>query len=62
MYLCQGKCCRDCAILVQVERTKKAVLSSMAEQFGALSKGLIPAVELRLSWVRLPGFTFAWHY
>ena len=37
---------------MQVERTKKAVSDSMVEHFGGLSKGLIPAVELRLSWVR----------
>ena len=36
----------------QVERTKKAVFNGMAEQFAGLSAGLIPAVELRLAWVR----------
>jgi hypothetical protein len=35
-----------------VEGTKKAVYNSMAEQFAGLSAGLIPAVELRLTWVR----------
>ncbi len=46
---------------VQVESTKKAVFSSMAEQFEALSRGLIPAVELRLSWVRVPESTLRPH-
>ncbi len=50
---CRDKCFRGRASLTQVERTKKVVFSSMAEQFEALSKGLIPAVELRLSWVRV---------
>ena len=36
----------------QVELTKKAVFNSMAEHFAGLSAGLIPAVELRLAWVR----------
>ena len=59
------ECCRSDGVLPQVERTKKVVFSSMAEQFEDLSKGLIPAVELRLSWVSVPEstkpapFTFA---
>ena len=36
---------------MQVERTRMTVFSSTAEHFERLSRGLIPAVDLRLFWV-----------